>query len=269
MAKRLVRGKNKIRNAGIALRVPDPKALPGRLDAVLRVIYLIYTEGHMASGGDQLVRGDLCDLAIHLAREMLRLLPSEPEVSGLLSLLLLTDSRRHARVDARGQLVLLSNQDRSRWNQDQIIEGRELVLEALRIGRPGRYQLWAAIAASHSEASSAAEIDWIEILGLYDALLDYEPTDVVHANRAIAVAMVHGAVAGLEILDSLDAKAAMNNWPQWHVARAELLRQLQRTEDAIEAYSGALAAVPSSVASEHLRRRRDELVSSGRSPDRP
>jgi RNA polymerase sigma-70 factor (ECF subfamily) len=192
MAKRLGRAKTKIRQAGIPLRMPGVSELAGRLATVLRVIYLIFTEGHMATSGETLVRGSLCDTAIRLSRALCGLLPEEPEVTGLLALLLLTDARRAARVGADGELVVLEEQDRRLWDGAMIAQGLALVDGALRVGRPGPYQLWAAIAACHSGAPSATETDWRQIAGLYGELIRYEPTAVVEANRAIAVAMAEG-----------------------------------------------------------------------------
>ena len=203
MAKRLVRAKAKIREARIPFRVPGQAELPGRLGAVLRVIYVLFTEGHMASRGDALVRGELCDTAIALARGVARLMPEEPEAMGLLALLLLTDARRAARTDDVGDLVLLEDQDRGRWDRDMIAEGEAVLETALRHGRPGPYQLHAAIAACHSTAPGAGQTDWRQIALLYGELIRYEPTPVVEANRAVAVAMAEGPAAGLVILDAL------------------------------------------------------------------
>jgi len=235
MAQRLVRAKRKIRHAGIAFRVPRGDDLAGRLGPVLRVVYLVFTQGHMAAHGEALIRGDLCDQAIRLARALARLLPDEPEVAGLLALLLLTDARRAARLDGAGELVPLLDQDRSKWDHDLIREGEALLDRAWPAGRPGLYQLHAAIAACHS---CAAETDWREVAGLYGELVRYEPTPVVEANRAVAVAMAEGPAAGLAILDTLGTRLA--NWPQFHIARAELLRQLGRAAEARDAYRAAL-----------------------------
>ena len=202
MAKRLVRAKHKIRQAGIPLRVPGPDALPGRLADVLRVIYLIFTEGHTASTGPDLVRPAVWDTAVRLARRLAELLPGEPEVSGLLALLLLTDARRPARTTAAGELVLLEDQDRGAWDRVMIAEGDRLLRAALAQGRPGPYQLWAAIAACHSTAARPQDTDWRQITALYGELIRYEPTAVVEADRAIAVAMAEGPSAGLVIPSS-------------------------------------------------------------------
>jgi RNA polymerase sigma-70 factor (ECF subfamily) len=240
MAQRLVRAKRKIRQAGIPLLVPAPADLPGRLDAVLRVIYLVFTEGHLATSGGELVRPDLCEQAIRLARAVAALLPGQPEARGLLALLLLTDARRAARTDDTGALVLLADQDRRRWDAAMIIEGRRLVEQALRAGQPGPYQLHAAIAACHADAEVAAATDWPQIVALYDELLKFEPTAVTAANRAAAVAMADSPEAGLAILLDLGADPAVARWPQLHVAIAELSRQAGRPAAARDAYAEAL-----------------------------
>jgi len=259
MARRLTRAKHKIRDAGIPMRVPAAGALPGRLDAVLRVIYLVFTEGHKTSTGPALVRGDLCDAAIDLARNLAALLPGEPEVIGLLALLLLTDARRAARTDAAGDLVLLEDQDRTRWNQAMIDEGEALLERALRNGRPGRYQLHAAIAACHSTTRRAAETDWRQIALLYGELIRYEPTPVIEANRAIAVAMAEGPAAGLVILDALGHHPQIGRWPQYHLARADLLRRLGRDTDARDTYRTALQLDPSVAERTFIAKRLTQL----------
>ena len=255
MAQRLVRAKRKIRDAAIPFRVPPVEAHQARLHDVLRVIYLVFTEGHRASRGDELVRADLCDEAIRLARVLHELLPDEPEVAGMLALLLLTDARRPGRVDDQGQLVLLADQDRSRWNQNQVAEGTALIEAALHSGRPGSYQLQAAIAAVHSTASTADDTDWREIAALYGELIRYEPTMVVEANRAIAVAMAEGPAAGLVILDSLASNPTMARWSQLHVARADLLVRLNRLPDAATAYRLALDLEPPEAERAFITRR--------------
>src|SRR5262249_5686851 len=219
----------------------------------------IFTEGHLAASGPTLVRGELCENAIGLARAMTHLLPMEPEVLGLLALLLLTDARRPARVGDDGQLVLLEDQDRGLWNTVQIDEGLRHLNDAMPRGRPGPYQLWAAITACHMEAATAEETDWPEIVSLYNELLRHEPTDMVRANRAVAVAMVEGPAAGLAILDGLQCKPQIRDWPQLHVARAELLRRLDRTQQAIRAYGEAVGLEPSVAVRSHIQRRLQDL----------
>jgi RNA polymerase sigma-70 factor (ECF subfamily) len=255
MAQRLVRAKRKIREAGIPLRVPPLEDMPARLAAVLRVVYLVFTEGHRPVAGDQPVRADLCEEAIRLARVLAELLPAEPEVTGLLALLLLTDSRRPARVDDRGGLVLLADQDRTLWDRAAIAEGTGLVEAALRTGRTGPYQLQAAIAACHAAAARAEDTDWRQIAALYGELMRHEPTAVIEANRAVAVAMAEGPHAGLVILDALGADARMARWPLLHTARADLLARAGRDADAVLAYRRALELEPPAAEREFIARR--------------
>jgi RNA polymerase sigma-70 factor (ECF subfamily) len=259
MAKRLVRAKAKIREARIPFRVPGQAELPARLGGVLRVIYVLFTEGHMASQGDALVRGDLCDRAIELARGVASLLPGEPEPMGLLALLLLTDARRAARTDDLGELVLLADQDRGRWDAAMIAEGESVLEAALRQGRPGPYQLHAAIAACHSTAPDAEATDWRQIALLYAELIRYEPSPVVEANRAVAVAMAEGPAAGLVILDALAHHPQLQRWPQLYIARAELLRRLGRAAEAAGAYRSALELEPAAASRSYITRRISEL----------
>jgi RNA polymerase sigma-70 factor, ECF subfamily len=259
MAQRLVRAKRKIREAGIPFGVPAPDALAERLAGVLRVVYLVFTGGHRAAVGDVLVRPELCDEAIRLARALAALLPDEPEVAGLLALLLLVDARRAARLTASGGVVQLEDQDGGVWDRAKIEEGAALVERALRVGRPGPYQVQAAIAACHSTARSPAETDWAEIAGLYGELARLEPTPVVEANRAVAVAMVDGPAAGLAILDALGGDARMARWPPFHVARADLLRRLTRPAEAAAAYETALSLSPPPAEQSFIRKQLEGL----------
>jgi RNA polymerase sigma-70 factor (ECF subfamily) len=266
MAKRLVRAKTKIREARIPFRVPAEAELPARLGAVLRVVYVLFTEGHMASQGDTPLRGELCDSAIALARALAGLLPGEPEVMGLLALLLLIDARRAARTDDQGELVLLQDQDRGRWDPAKIAEGDAVLRAALRLGRPGPYQLHAAIAACHSTAPDAASTDWRQIALLYAELIRHEPTPVVEANRAVALAMAEGPAAGLVILDALAPHPQLRRWPQFHIARAELLSRLGREGEAADAYREALELEPGPASRSFITKKIEQL--SGKAPGR-
>ena len=240
MARRLVRAKHKIRDAQIPYRVPSAAELPARLPAVLSVIYVIFTESYAASAGPTLVRPDLADEAVRLARILRDLLPAQREVAGLLALLLLVDARRAARTDEAGDLVLLEDQDRSRWDRTMIDEGRVLAVEALRGGSPGPYALQAAIAAVHDEAESAETTDWPQIVGLYDVLRSVAPSALIELNRAVAVAMAEGPAAGLALIRELSGSGELDRYHLFHAAHARLLDRLGRFEEAAQAYRRAL-----------------------------
>jgi RNA polymerase sigma-70 factor (ECF subfamily) len=252
VAQRIVRAKRKIRDAGIRLRVADPGERPARLASVLRAIYLTFTEGHSPHGSGAVVRDDLCEEALRLARGLHRLLPGEPEVTGLLALILLTSARNAARADEEGAIVLLANQDRGRWDQGRLAEGRSLAETALAQHRPGPYQLQAAIAACHADAATAADTDWRQIAALYSELLRFDPSPVVEANRAVAVAYAEGPAAGLAILDTLAASSRLARWPHLHIARGALLAQCGRHQDAVTAYRDALALEPANAVRRHI-----------------
>lgn len=254
MAQRLTRAKRKIREAQIPYRVPSPAELPDRLPAVLRVVYVVFTEAYAASRGPALTRPELADEAIRLARILHRLLPGDRELLGLLALLLLVDARRAARVDESGSVVLLADQDRSRWDRSKIDEGVPLVERALRGGRPGPYALQAAIAALHDEAGSVETTDWPQIVALYDVLQRVTPSPVVALNRAVAVGMASGPQAGLALLDELTGDGALERYHLFHSARADLLERLGRPAEAAEAYRRALAVVGNEPERAFLRR---------------
>ena len=252
VAQRIVRAKRKIRDAGIRLRVPDPGERPDRLASVMRAIYLTFTEGHSPHGTSVVSRDDVSQEALRLARGLHRLLPDEPEATGLLALILLTSARSAARADEDGALVLLADQDRSRWDRGGLDEGRSLIQAALAQHRPGPYQLQAAIAACHADAATAAGTDWRQIAALYSELLRFDPSPVIEANRAVAVAYAEGPPAGLAILDTLAASSRLTRWPQLHIARGALLAQCGRDQDAVAAYRDALALEPAGAVRRHI-----------------
>jgi RNA polymerase sigma-70 factor, ECF subfamily len=257
MAQRLVRAKSKIRDAAIPYRVPPASELRERLTAVMAVVYLVFNEGYAAASGSSLVRHDLCAEAIRLARTLRTLMP-DPELDALLSLMLLHDSRRNARVDDDGEVVLLADQDRSRWDRAEIDEGRSLLRSSLVRSRPGTYALEAAIAAVHADASTAEETDWPQIVSIYERLYELHPTPVVALNQAVAVSMAEGPAAALPLLDALSESLA--GYHLWHAARADLLRRIGRSEEALASYRRAYALAGNEAERRFLARRVGELT---------
>ena len=255
MAKRLVRAKQKIQHAGIPYRVPPAHLLPERTPGVLGVLYLLFNEGYSATAGADLVRQNLSAEAIRLARVLARLMPDEPEAAGLLALMLLHDARRPARLDTRGDLVTLEDQDRSLWDATEIGEGVSLLEDALRRGRPGPYQIQAAIAACHATAPAADRTDWPQIAALYGRLLEFLPTAVVELNYAVAVGMARGPLAGLELVEALEASGQLAGYHLLPATRADFLRRLGRRPEAAAAYAEALELASTDAERRYLRRR--------------
>ena len=260
MAQRLVRAKRRIRNAGIPYRVPPAHLLPERTRAVLSVVYLLFNEGYAATTGPELIRPVLSAEAIRLARTLATLMPDEPETVGLLALLLLHDARRAARLDADGELVTLEDQDRTRWDHGQIVEGTALLESALRRRQPGPYQIQAAIVACHATAPQADATDWSQIVALYGELLRFVPSDVVRLNRAVAVAMADGPAAGLALVEEIAATGALHDYYLLPATRADLLRRLGRSPEAAVAYRAALGLAPTDAERRFLVRRLAETT---------
>ncbi|WP_442785214.1 RNA polymerase sigma factor [Amycolatopsis sp. H20-H5] len=260
MSQRLVRTKRKIRDAGIPYRVPPPHLLPERVNGVLGVLYLLFNEGYAASTGEHPTRHELCAEAVYLTRTLARLMPGEPEILGLLALMLLQDSRRSARQDEAGELVLLEDQDRGRWDAAAIAEGVELLDVAMKLEAPGPYQIQAAIAACHATARTAAETDWPQIAALYTRLAQLVPSAVVELNRAVAVAMAEGPAAGLTLVEALAASGRLDGYHLLPATRAELLRRLDRRSEAAEGFREALELARNPAERNHLARRLAEVT---------
>ena len=263
MAQRLVRATGKIRDAGIPYRIPPANELAERIDAVLAVVYLVFTEGYAATSGDELIRRELCSEAIRLGRLLVELMPAVSETSGLLALMLLHDARRDTRSTPAGDLVLLDEQDRTQWNRAQIDEGAQLVDASLRSARVGPYAIQAAIAALHAKAATAADTDWRQIAALYALLVERAPSAVVELNHAVAVAMVDGPESGLLLLDAIEARGELRDYHLLAAARADLLRRLGRTNAAVGAYEKALELATLEPERRFLERRIRELRSRG------
>jgi RNA polymerase sigma-70 factor, ECF subfamily len=261
MAQRIVRAQRKIRTAGIPYEVPPNEALPERLESVMAVIYLVFNEGYRASSGDAVVRNDLCAEAIRLARILVMLMPHESEARGLLALMLLHDSRRETRADANGDLILLEDQDRARWDHRQIVEGLTLVKETMSMGTPGPYAIQAAIAAEHARARRSEDTDWASIAGLYAMLMEMQPTAIIALNHAVAIAMAYGPAHGLGLIAELEASGELDDYYLMWSAKAELLRRMSDFDAAASSYRRALAAVSNSADRRFLERRLAEVES--------